>query len=105
VENALVRGEQLRGRLRQLQKDYPVLGDVRGLGLMVAAEFRTADRKPDKTTTKAIVNACFENKLMLLTCGTWDNVIRWIPPLIVTEQQVNDAVDIFAGALKAVAGG
>jgi 4-aminobutyrate aminotransferase len=105
LENTLARGEQLRGRLRQLQKDYPVVGDVRGLGLMVATEFRTADRKPDKAATKAVVNACFEKKLMLLTCGAYDNVIRWIPPLVVSAQQIDDAVDIFAGALKQVVGG
>jgi 4-aminobutyrate aminotransferase len=105
LENTLARGEQLRGRLRQLQQDYPVIGDIRGLGLMVASEFRTADRKPDKATTKAVVNACFEQKLMLLTCGAYDNVIRWIPPLIVSAQQIDDAVDIFAGALKQVVGG
>jgi len=104
VENSAVRGEQLRARLRRLQKDYPAMGDVRGLGLMVGTEFRTADRKPDKATAKAVVNACFEKKLMLLTCGTYDNVIRWIPALIVTEKQIDEAVDIFAGALKTVLG-
>ena len=105
LENTLARGEQLRGRLRQLQRDFPAIGDVRGLGLMVATEFRTADRKPDKATTKAVVNACFEKKLMLLTCGAYDNVIRWIPPLIVTEAQIDEAVGVFAGALKTVVGG
>jgi 4-aminobutyrate aminotransferase len=103
LENAQARGAQLMGRLRRLQKDYPVLGDVRGLGLMVGAEFRNpADRKPDKATTKAIVNACFEKHLLLLNCGPWDNVIRWIPPLIVTEKQIDEAVEIFEGALKEV---
>ncbi len=105
LENAQARGEQLRERLRRLQKDYPVLGDVRGLGLMVGAEFRTPDRKPDKATAKAVVKACFDNKLMLLTCGAYDNVIRWIPALIVTERQIDEAVDIFGCALRAVVSG
>jgi 4-aminobutyrate aminotransferase len=105
LDNALARGEQLRGRLRELQATYPVLGDVRGLGLMVATEFRSGDRKPDKATTKAVVQACFEKKLMLLTCGSNDNVIRWIPPLIVTAAQIDEALNIFAGALKKVVGG
>jgi 4-aminobutyrate aminotransferase len=101
-ENARVRGEQLMNQLRRTQLDFPVIGDVRGLGLMIGVEFRTQDRKPDKTTTKAIVQACFDRKLMLLTCGTFDNVIRWIPPLVVTEKQVDEAVDIFIDALKSV---
>ena len=100
--NARVRGEQLINQLRRLQLEYPVIGDVRGLGLMVGVEFRTSDRKPDKKTTKAIVQACFERKLMLLTCGTYDNVIRWIPPLIVTNEQIDEAIRIFAEALKVV---
>jgi 4-aminobutyrate aminotransferase len=101
-ENAAVRGAQLMNHLRRLQVDHEVIGDVRGLGLMVGVEFRTADRKPDKTTTKAVVQAAFERKLMLLTCGTYDNVIRWIPPLIVSEEQIDAAIEIFSDSLKTV---
>jgi 4-aminobutyrate aminotransferase len=104
IENAQLRGVQLTARLKQIQQKYPVIGDVRGLGLMIGVEFRSADRKPDKTTTKAIVNACFKRNLMLLNCGTYDNVIRWIPPLIVTAQQIDEAVDIFEAAVQEVVG-
>jgi 4-aminobutyrate aminotransferase len=100
--NAQVRGKQLISRLKDVQQKYPVMGDVRGLGLMVSVEFRTPDRKPDKQLTKAVINACFERKLLLLSCGTYDNVIRWIPPLIVTEQQIEDAISIFENALSVV---
>ena len=100
--NANKRGAQLISRLRDIQKKNPVIGDVRGLGLMVGVEFRTPDRKPDKATTKAVIAACMEMKLLLLSCGTYDNVIRWIPPLIVSENQVEDAVAIFESALKVV---
>ncbi len=102
LENSRWRGEQLLSHLRHLQMEFPVIGDVRGLGLMVATEFRTPDHKPDKATTKAIVHACEERKLLLLTCGSYDNVIRWIPPLIVNEQQVEDALGIFTNALMEV---
>ena len=100
LENARIRGEQLINHLRRIQLDFPVIGDVRGLGLMIGVEFRTPDRKPDKATNKAVVNACFERKLMLLTCGTYDNVIRWIPPLVGTEKEIEEAADIFVDALK-----
>jgi 4-aminobutyrate aminotransferase len=103
IKNAQVRGEQLMNNLRRIQLDFPVIGDVRGLGLMIGVEFRTTERKPDKATTKAVVQACFDRKLMLLTCGTYDNVIRWIPPLVVTEKQIDEAVDIFVDSLKSVA--
>jgi 4-aminobutyrate aminotransferase len=97
--NARTRGAQLISRLKDIQSKYEVIGDVRGLGLMVGVEFRNFERKPDKTTTKTVINACLAEKLLLLSCGTYDNVIRWIPPLIVTEKQIDDAVDIFENAL------
>ena len=102
IENARIRGEQLINHLRRVQLDYPVIGDVRGLGLMIGVEFRASDRKPDKATTKSVVKECFDRKLMLLTCGTYDNVIRWIPPLVVTEKEVDEAVGIFTDAMKTV---
>lgn len=97
--NARMRGAQLISRLKDIQSKYEVIGDVRGLGLMVGVEFRNLERKPDKMTTKTVINACLAEKLLLLSCGTYDNVIRWIPPLIVTEKQIDDAVDIFERAL------
>ena len=100
--NAQKRGAQLMSRLRHLQQEYAVIGDVRGLGLMVGVEFRTPERKPDKPTTKAIIQACQQRNLLLLTCGSYDNIIRWIPPLIVTEKQIDEAASIFAEALKEV---
>ncbi len=99
VENAAAQGDYLMGRLRELQAEFPVIGDVRGLGLMVATEFTGEDGKPDPDTAKAVAQAALEQRLMLLTCGTYSNVIRWIPPLIVTSEQLDEALDIFARAL------
>ena len=102
IDNSRIRGEQLINHLRRVQLDFPIIGDVRGLGLMIGIEFRTPDRKPDKATTKAVITECFNRKLMLLTCGTYDNVIRWIPPLVVTENEIDQAVSIFIDSLKSV---
>jgi 4-aminobutyrate aminotransferase len=104
LDNARQRGAQLVSRLKHLQLEYPVIGDVRGLGLMIAAEFRTPAHKPDKAAAKAVIHACEARKLLLLSCGAYDNVIRWIPPLIVSEQQIEDAMAIFAEALEEVLG-
>ncbi len=100
--NAARRGLQLAMGLRKLQEEYPAIGDVRGLGLMIGTEFRTRGR-PDKALTKAVVHACEERGLLLLTSGTYDNTIRWIPPLVVSEEQINDALSIFEDALKETA--
>jgi 4-aminobutyrate aminotransferase len=87
-----------------LQAQYPVIADIRGLGLMIGSEFRTPDGKPDKTTAKAVAHACLDRRLMLLTCGPWDNTIRWIPPLVVSAAQIDQALAILAEALHEVIG-
>jgi len=99
VQNAKERGGQLRKHLKDLQGQFPVIGDVRGLGLMDALEF-TRDGEPDKDTTKAVIAAALEEGLILLPCGTFDNVIRWIPPLTVSAQEIDEAVGKFEKALR-----
>ncbi|NPA90243.1 MAG: aminotransferase class III-fold pyridoxal phosphate-dependent enzyme [Chloroflexi bacterium] len=99
LANARERGAQLMEALRALQRDHPVIGDVRGVGLMVASEFTHPDGTPATEVAKATVKAAFERGLLLLTCGPWDNTIRWIPPLVVTQEQMAEALRIFSEAL------
>jgi 4-aminobutyrate aminotransferase len=103
VQNSRDMGERLMGRLRQLQHRYRAIGDVRGLGLMVGTEFvRPGSRQPATDEVKAIQQVCFENKLLLLTCGTDSNVIRWIPPLTITDAELYSAIETFEAALAQV---
>lgn len=105
LENATARGIQLQTGLRRLQEKYPQIGDVRGLGLMIGSEFQVDGQyKKAKDLVKKIIHAAEEKGLLLLSCGTYDSTIRWIPPLNVTEAQVNDALEIFGEALKESAG-
>jgi 4-aminobutyrate aminotransferase len=90
--------------LRALQAQYPVMGDVRGRGLMVGVEFTGADGHADKVTCKAVASACLKRRLMLLTCGSYENVIRWIPPLVVNAAQIDDALGTFADVMREVVG-
>ena len=99
VENAARMGARLMDSLRKLQEKFPVIGDVRGLGLMVATEFTTPEGEPDKATAKAIQKHCLEAGLFLLTCGTYDNIIRWIPPLVVNAEQIDQALETFGQTL------
>ncbi|MGE5073208.1 MAG: aminotransferase class III-fold pyridoxal phosphate-dependent enzyme, partial [Anaerolineae bacterium] len=105
IENAAERGIQLMTGLRKLQEESAEIGDVRGKGLMVGTEF-VVDGKPDraKPLVKDIVHAAEERDLLLLTCGTYDNTIRWIPPLNVSQEQINDGLRVFGEALKATIG-
>jgi 4-aminobutyrate aminotransferase len=103
LENTQIMGTQLMTGLRNIQEEHQVLGDIRGLGLMIGSEFRTPDNKPDKYSAKAVIQDCLESGLLLLTCGTLDNTVRWIPPLIVSEAQVGKALGIFDQALGRLA--
>ena len=101
--NAAERGEQLMSALYRLQKEFPVIADVRGRGCMVATEFMK-DGAPDAATAKAVTAAALEEKILMLGCGTYGNIIRWIPPLIISEEEIDEGVSRFEKALKKVAG-
>lgn len=100
VENAACQGERLQNGLRELGDKTAGIYDVRGLGLMVGVEFRDEQGKPDKAATKGVQRACLEHGLLLLTCGTFENVIRWIPPLVVSGEQIDGALEVFARAVE-----
>lgn len=101
VENAAERGRQLLDGLAEIQSRFPVIGDVRGLGLMVGCEFANPDTgQPEAEVTKKVVKlALEESHLILLTCGMYANTIRWIPPLVVTSTQINEGLEKFERAV------
>jgi 4-aminobutyrate aminotransferase len=105
VANARARGEQFLAGLRALQAKHPSIGDVRGLGLMVALELVKPGvgdgRVPDADLTKRIQKECFDRKLLMLTAGTSVNVLRIIPPLVTTAAEVDLALGVIGEALAA----
>ena len=103
VDNAREQGLRLLEGLRKVAVEHPGIADVRGLGLMVGNEFRTADGAPDAAAAAAAHRAAAERGLLLLTCGPFGNVVRMIPPLIVTAEQVDEGVALWSEAVRAVA--
>lgn len=101
LTNARERGTQLATGLRKLQEEYPQIADVRGMGLMIGTEF-LVDGSPQKAKAlvKDVVHAAEDEKLLLLTCGTYDNTIRWIPPLNVSAAQIQEGLKAFGSALE-----
>ena len=99
VENAASMGALLRSELAGLQSRNPALGDVRGLGLMVGVELVRGDGGPDAALCKRVLAGSRERGLLLLNCGSYDNVVRFIPPLVVNAEQIRQAVRIFEEAL------
>jgi 4-aminobutyrate aminotransferase len=103
LENAAERGIQLMTGLRKFQEEYPQIGDVRGKGLMVGTEFVVNGRADKaKQLVKDVIHSAEEKGLLLLSCGTYDNTLRWIPPLNVTSEQINIGLQIFGESLKEV---
>ena len=92
----------LTERLRGLQAADPRVGDVRGHGAMIAAEFvDPATGEPDAALTAAVAKACIAQGVIVLTCGTYGNVIRFLPPLSITDDLLHEGLDVVAAALAA----
>ncbi|TLM74595.1 4-aminobutyrate--2-oxoglutarate transaminase [Pseudarthrobacter sp. NamB4] len=94
-------------RLRELQSELAgtgtgVIGDVRGRGAMLAIELvQAGSKEPNPELTKAVAAACLKEGVIILTCGTYGNVIRLLPPLVITDDLLNDGLDVLAAAIKA----
>ncbi len=108
VANARARGAQLVGGLREIAADHPAMGDVRGLGCMVAVEFvRPGEgdgRTPDPALTKRVLAEALERKLIVLSAGSYANVARIIPPLVTTSDEVDRALGILEESIRAAGG-
>ena len=100
VANAAERGTQLLDGAKAAAIDG--IGDVRGLGLLVGSEFTTADGQPDAERAKAAQQLAATKGLLLLTCGAHMNTVRMIPPLVVTAEQVDEALGIWSEVLAEV---
>jgi 4-aminobutyrate aminotransferase-like enzyme len=105
VDNARERGDQFLSGLRSLAGKYRAVGDVRGLGLMLALEFVKPEdrdgRTPDPELTKRVQAEALSRHLIVLTAGTYVNVIRIIPPLVTTADEVALALSILDESLAA----
>jgi 4-aminobutyrate aminotransferase/(S)-3-amino-2-methylpropionate transaminase len=99
-------GSRIAERFRTWMRQYPCIGDVRGLGAMVAMEL-VADREskaPDKALTSRIITAALERGLILLSAGTLGNTIRVLAPLTADDTVIDEGLDVLGAALEAVAG-
>ncbi|WP_196599985.1 aspartate aminotransferase family protein [Pectinatus frisingensis] len=95
LDNAVKAGQYMKNKLFALQKKYPaVIGDVRGIGLMLAIEIVQKNAVPDAALAAKIKEKALEKRLLLLLCGTYHNVIRFIAPTIVTEKEIDFALDV-----------
>ncbi len=104
VQNSAEVGAYLKAGLERLQKKYDCIGDVRGMGLMLGVEFvtDTTSNRPNAELRDRIEIACFERGMIVLGAGA--NTIRWSPPLIITKENIDVALEIFDEAIAASLG-
>jgi 4-aminobutyrate aminotransferase/(S)-3-amino-2-methylpropionate transaminase len=106
-KNLLVRakelGEIMLTSLHSLAKDVAIIGDVRGRGAMVAIELvQPGTKTPNAVAAKAVVNYCQQNGVIALICGTDGNVIRLLPPLIISDDQLADGLAVLSAGVRSV---
>ncbi len=101
--NAGVQGAYVLERLEELQAESPIVGDVRGEGLMIAVEFVKpgTDKEPNTEAVCHVLRRAFEDGLLLYPCGHWSQTIRLIPPLTIIREQVDAGLEIFTRAVLA----
>jgi 4-aminobutyrate aminotransferase len=103
LENSRTQGAYMMKALRELQAESSIVGDVRGVGMMIGVEFVKPgkDKVPNTEAAGRILKRALENGMILYPCGHWSQTIRLIPPLIITRDQVDQGLDIFRRAVLA----
>jgi 4-aminobutyrate aminotransferase len=102
LDHARARGEQLLAGLERLRARHAAIAENRGLGLMLATELVDGDGRPDPVRTAAVLrHLVTEERVVVMSCGPYGSTVRWIPPLVVTEAEVDRAIEAFDRALAA----
>ncbi len=97
-EKAVEKGDYLMKRLNELKEEHPMIGDVRGIGLMIGAEFVEENKDPAPEKRNWVVRQALEGGLIMLPAG--DSVIRFVPPLVITKDEIDEGLGIFEDAIK-----
>ena len=102
LESAKALGEKLRERLMDLGSRYKIIGNVRGLGPMIGMELvkDRQSKEPASGEAGEIVKRCYEEGLIILSCGVYHNVIRILVPLVITDDQLERGFAILEGSLS-----
>ena len=103
VDRARVIGGILNSRLTEMKNKYSVIGEVRGRGAMQAIELvKPGSKEPNPEAMAKVIKYCQQNGVLILTAGTYGNVIRFLPPLVITEDLLNDALDVLDAGFAAL---
>lgn len=102
LANAEKLGKLLVSRLKEMYEKYEIIGDVRGIGLMTGVELvkNRKTKEPAKEESSQVLTECHKNGLIIIGCGAYKNVIRFLPPLNICEDLLNKGLDTFENAIK-----
>lgn len=94
----------MKSRLGAMAEKFDIIGDVRGRGAMIAIELvkDRATKEPNPEATAALARACHQEGLLVLTCGTYGNVLRFLPPLVIGEDLLSEGLDIIEQAFTRI---
>ncbi len=100
LEKSVALGETLKARFEKWQKEFEIIGEIRGLGAMLGLELiRGAKREPAADEAKQLVNYCIDNGLIILSCGSYGNIIRTLIPFVITQKQLEKGLSIMEEGL------
>jgi 4-aminobutyrate aminotransferase len=102
LEKSRILAEQAMERLKQLAWQNPLIGDIRGIGMMIGIEFITRTGEPHREACQKVLDYCLEKGLILINCGGERNIIRFIPPLNTTEAELDRALTILEGGVEKI---
>lgn len=106
LEKAVGLGEKLKDRFEKWQKQFDVVGEIRGIGAMVGLELvKGEDRAPAAAEAKQLAAECFKNGLSILVCGSYGNVIRVLVPFVITDEQLEKGLSIMEAGLETISNG
>jgi 4-aminobutyrate aminotransferase len=103
LENSRSQDAYMMSVLRELQAESPIVGDVRGIGMMIGVEFvkPNTNKQPNTEASERILRRALEAGMILYPCGHWSQTIRLIPPLNINRQQLDQGLEIFRRAVLA----
>ena len=103
LEKSIALGQKLKSRFEKWQQKYNLIGEIRGLGAMLGLELvKAPDNAPATDETKQLVDFCHENGLVILSCGSYGNVIRVLAPFVITDEQLQKGLAIMEEGLASI---
>jgi 4-aminobutyrate aminotransferase/(S)-3-amino-2-methylpropionate transaminase len=103
LEKSVALGEKLKARFETWQKQFDIIGEIRGLGAMLGLELVKGEkREPAADEAKQLTGFCLEKGLMVLACGTYGNIIRVLAPFVIPDEQLEKGLGIMEEGLAAL---